>query len=104
MALLGSCKKDVTTSNLTRVVVQIDYLGDGGYYNDNIDGIPYGLYVGTNGPFEVDASKSYSIEYYPNNNWTTPAKIESWRPTTNVAWVIHCYVSDNVAYIQTYPQ
>jgi hypothetical protein len=102
--LLGSCQKDLVRTNLAHVIVQIDYLSDGGSYNDNIDGVPYGLRVGSNGPFEVDASKNYWIEYYPNSNWTSPARIDNWTPTANTTWVIHCYVTNNLAHVETYPR
>jgi hypothetical protein len=101
LAFLTGCKKQDTGPQLAKVKVVIDYLGSGGYYNDNIDGIPSGLVVGTNGPFDVDPSKDYFLEYKAGSSWNA-IRINSWSPTTTATWVIHCYVSGTTAHLQTY--
>jgi hypothetical protein len=100
--LLGACKKDVESDSAS-LKIKIDYMGDGGYYDDNIDGVPQGLSLGMNGPFTTSAKKSYSMVYKANANFGE-ATISNWTPTTGVIWVIHCYVLGNTAYIESYPE
>lgn len=91
---------DVTPSK-DYVTIQIDYLGSGGYYNDNISGVPYGLVQGSNGPYEFDASQQYHIEYKPSSSWSTPVQL-NWSPSGSGSHTIHCWVSGNTGYIQAY--
>lgn len=102
LLFLEGCKKDVTPSN-AQVKIKIDYLGDGGYYNDNIDGVPQGLTLGVNGPFTVSPDKKYTMTYRANSNYPETS-ITDWTPTTNRTWVIHCYVLGNYEHIETYPE
>jgi hypothetical protein len=99
----ASCKKEDLTPKTAQVKVKIDYLGSGGYYNDNIDGVPSGLVIGTNGPYTADPAKQYTLEYKANSNFGV-ATITGWSPTAGKTWVIHCYVSGNIAHIETYPE
>lgn len=102
--LITGCKKDSSvTPKVAHIKVKIDYLTSGGYYNDNIDGIPTGLVVGVNGPFDVDPSKKYYMEYKAGSNWNV-ARIDGWSPTTTVTWIIHCYIQGNIEHIETYPE
>ena len=98
---LSACKKDVP--QMARVKVQIDYLGAGGYYNDNISGVPAGLTLGSNGPFTVHADQQYTMVYRANADFPETS-ISNWTPTTNGVWVIHCYVTGNLEHIETYPE
>lgn len=100
---IGSCSKKDTLPKTAQVKIKIDYLGSGGYYNDNIDGVPSGLVIGTNGPFTVDPSKKYWMVYKANSNFPETT-ITDWSPTTDRVWVIHCYVSGNYEHIETYPE
>lgn len=102
LLLLGGCKKEVIPTT-TQIKIKIDYLGAGGYYNDNIDGVPQGLTLGVNGPFTVSLDKKYTMVYRANSNFPETS-ITNWSPTANTVWVIHCYVSGNYEHIETYPE
>lgn len=102
--LFASCKKESSHSSTTaKVIVMLDYLGSGGYYNDNIDGVPSGLTLGANGPFTVSTTKAYTMVYKANDNFPETS-ISNWTPTPDRTWVIHCYVNGNLEHIETYPQ
>lgn len=98
--LITSCKKE-EKSSVAHVKVKIDYLGSGGYYNDDIDGVPSGLVLGSNGPYNVDPNKTYTLTYKAASNFNE-VHITGWSPTTDVTWVIHCYMVNNVEHIETY--
>lgn len=93
---LFSCQKE----KKTQVMVNIEYIGSGGYYNDNIEGVPSGLVIGENGPFPADPDKTYTIEYQADENF--PVITKEWSPTGG-PWTIHCYVTGNTEYIQVTP-
>jgi hypothetical protein len=101
--LFTGCKKEEEeiVPKMAKVKIKIDYLGTGGYYNDNIDGVPTGLVIGTNGPFTADPDRSYTLTYKAASNFGE-ATIKDWSPTGGLTWIIHCYVSNNVAHIETY--
>ncbi len=100
--IFASCEKDeeeIYVPPVNYVTVKIDYLGDGGSYNDNINGVPYGLEIGSNGPYIFDAPQTYTISYRPSNNWSTPITLE-WSPAGNGrAYEIHCYVEGNTGHV-----
>ena len=99
-----SCTKDKDVApKMSQVKVKLDYLGTGGYYNDDIDGVPNGLVLGTNGPYTADPKKKYTLEYRASSSFGV-ATITDWSPTADRTWVIHCYVSGNIAHIETYPE
>ena len=93
---LCSCTKD----KLAKITIQIDYIGAGGYYNDNIDAVPTGLNIGSNGPYTADPDKTYTLEYKADNNF--PVITKTWSPTSG-PWKIHCYVQGNQEYITAFP-
>jgi len=101
LVFMSGCKKEVIDDGMARVKIKIDYLGAGGYYNDDMAGVPSGLIVGVNGPFEVDPDGSYTLTYKAASNYGE-AKLTSWSPTTTGTWVVHCYVENNVAHLRTY--
>ncbi len=100
--MLAGCNKEVV-SNTAQVKIKLDYLGDGGYYNDNIDGVPQDLDLGVNGPFTVSTAQKYTMVYKANSDFPETS-ITNWSPTAKGVWVIHCYVSGNYQYIETYPE
>lgn len=100
---MQSCTKDAATANVAHVKIQIDYLGSGGYYNDNMGGVPQGLVIGTNGPFDVDAGKTYTLQYLPDSRWTSPATV-NFSPGAGITWIVHCYVSGNTGTIEYHTQ
>lgn len=102
LLMFAGCKK-VVTSTTAQVKIKIDYLGDGGYYNDDIDGVPQGLTLGINGPFKVSTTGKYTMVYRANSDFPE-ASITNWTPTTDKVWVIHCYVSGDREHIETYPE
>lgn len=96
IALFG-CKKE---NAMTQVKIQIDYLGAGGYYNDNISGVPSGLSLGSNGPYPADPGQTYTVTYKADDNF--PVITKMFTPTSGL-WTIHCYVVANTEYITTMP-
>lgn len=95
------CEKDVTVET-AEVYVQLDYIGSGGYYNDNIDGVPSGLQIGSlNGPYPAEPGRTYTIEYQASSSF--PVITKSWTPTSGT-WTIRCYVQGNTEYIQVSPR
>lgn len=103
--LSGGCQKDEIMD--PEVKVQIDYLGNGGYYNDDIDGVPSGLAVGTvNGPYDAKSGQAYTIEYKADNRFGVVTLQHSFNGITGrrAIWIIHCYVSGNTANIDVYAE
>lgn len=96
IAFFSSCQKE----KATQLTVQIDYIGAGGYYNDDIKGVPTGLIVGSNGPYTVDPGQTYTLEYKADDNF--PVVTKMWKPTSG-PWKIHCYVQGNVEYMNATP-
>lgn len=96
--LLVSCKKE----KAAQVIVQIDYLGAGGYYNDNIDGVPGGLTIGENGPYPMESDRSYNIEYKADGNF--PVLNQTINMSSKGTWKIHCYVDGNREYVTFLPE
>ncbi|MFP9115931.1 hypothetical protein ACLI1A_18480 [Flavobacterium sp. RHBU_3] len=89
-----SCSTDdiIGVNEKNYVTVQLDYLGDGGVYTDNISGVPYGLVTGVNGPYEFDADEvEYQIQYKPNSSWNTPVTL-TWVAHKEYDYTIHCYL------------
>lgn len=98
--LIG-CKKEEVPKK-TFVKVQIDYLGAGGYYNDNIDGVPSGLTIGTNGPYEIDPDTRYHLQYKAASNF--PEVSLDWTPSKGTTYIIHNYVTANTEHLEVNPQ
>ena len=102
---LFSCTKDQTTKPTppatAEVIIQIDYVGAGGSYHDNItpDSVIYSVGI-KNGPYTVDATKTYTIQYQADN--TFPMLTKTWTPTAG-PWTVHCYVTGNMEYISIVP-
>jgi hypothetical protein len=94
------CKKEEVPKK-TYVKVQIDYIGSGGYYNDNINGVPSGLIVGTNGPYEIDPGTQYHLQYKAASNF--PEITLDWTPTKGSSSTIHSYVTGNTEHIEVIP-
>ena len=89
-----------TKEKMAQVSIKIDYLGAGGFYNDDIDGVPVGLSLGINGPYSADPERTYTIEYQADENF--PVITRQWSPTSG-PWTIHCYVQGNTEYITVTP-
>ncbi len=104
LLLLASCDPgDIFLEPETaKVKIRIEYLGAGGYYNDNMDAVPYNLALGVNGPFEVDPDATYKISYKADYNF--PEVQLNWTPVAGQTWVIHCFVENNIEYIRTYAE
>jgi len=98
LLIQSGCKKD---ANSAQIYVKIDYLGSGGYYNDDIPGVPSNLVVGVNGPFPATSGQTYHLEYKADANY--PVVTEDWNLRASGPWTIHCYVSGNAAYITGLP-
>jgi hypothetical protein len=100
--LFVSCEKDEAVPEAppkNYVTIKIEYLGEGGMYTDDIATVPHGLSLGSNGPYEFDANRSYTIQYKPSNSWAAPIKLE-WTPSApTFQYVIHCYVEGNMGHI-----
>jgi hypothetical protein len=99
-SFLTGCIKETPLEKETTLTIQLDYIGGGGYYNDNIAAVPSGLIIGSNGPFTIDKDQTYTLEYKADANF--PVITKSWKPTSG-AWKIHCYKSGNTAYLQVLP-
>lgn len=100
LLVVGFCLSQCTKQQSSSVKIQIDYLGSGGYYNDNIDAVPTGLTLGINGPYPADPDKTYTLEYKADENF--PVLTKTWSPATG-PWKIHCYVQGNYAYMNAEP-
>jgi hypothetical protein len=100
LLVLSLCFAECTKRQDSSVKIQIDYLGSGGYYNDNIDAVPTGLTLGVNGPYPADPDKTYTLEYKASDNF--PVITKTWSPTSG-PWKIHCYVQGNNEYMEAIP-
>ena len=108
-----SCKKEDAPDKeieipTVNVKVAIDYVGSGGYYDDDIESVPSGLIVGTtNGPFKVPLTKTYTIRYKANNSFkelTYQTNFGGGILSTINTYVIHCYVNGNTEHIEVKPE
>ncbi len=101
---LFGCTKDQTKKPTppaqAQVTVQIDYVGTGGFYKDDVTPASTIYVIGTNGPYQVDPSKTYTLQYKADENF--PVLTKTWSPTSG-PWTIHCYVSGNTEYISVQP-
>lgn len=102
VVLMTGCQKEEITPAKTTVKIQLDYLEAGGYYNDNISGVPSGLVLGTNGPFEIEPDIQYHIQYRASSNF--PEVTIDWTPSKGKNYVIHGYVSGNYEHIEANPE
>jgi hypothetical protein len=100
VTFLPGCVKEAPLEKEITLTIQLDYIGGGGYYNDNIAAVPSGLIIGSNGPFTIDKDQTYTLEYKADANF--PVITKSWKPSSGV-WKIHCYKSGNTAYLQVIP-
>ena len=95
---LFSYTKEQLPARKTYVKVKLDYIGNEGYYNDNIRGVPPGLVVGTNGPFVIDATQQYQLQHKASALF--PEISMDWKPAEGKNYVIHTWVSDNHEYLE----
>lgn len=59
------CKKE----SVPKITIKLEYLAEGGYYNDDIQAVPSGLILGSNGPYAFDINKTYNLEYKAGANF-----------------------------------
>ena len=90
------CKKE----SLPKVTIKLEYLAAGGYYNDDIEAVPSGLTLGSNGPYVFDINKTYTLEYKAGASFNVIR--QSWKPAS-AFWTIRCWVEGNRAYMQAIP-
>lgn len=96
IAIYG-CKKE----KLPELWIEIEYMGDGGFYNDDIESVPYNLMLGLNGPFRYEPYKTYNIQYKADRDFGVATR--EFTPQGNHYWTIRCSKVGNRAQIVVVP-